>query len=254
MGRPDRHTFPLFRNFPQLNKMKTKIIVFLSTTIMMAILPIKRPFAQQDSTLYMDSTLETWETLIDELEDAENMTEDLLERLEESRSSDRPNLNDLKYETAVNLLKLTDYQYYQLQLYIETYGPLYSIYEIPSIDGFSVEEMRWLAARTIIAPPPKRRPTFRELIRSCKNVFWVRYGQIVERQAGYDTTRANHYNGSPAHLQFHYDSASGSTSDSEWRVRKTQGRHSSAATRNRASTTIRGPSMLRTYAGSSVPF
>ena len=153
----------------------------------------------------MDSALETWETQTEEFEDAETVTEDLLERLEESRNNGRPNLNDLKYETAVNQLKLTDYQYYQLQLYIETYGPLYSIYEIPSIDGFSEEEMRRLAAMTIIAPPPKGRSTFRELIRSCKNVFWVRYGQIVERQAGYDTSRANHYDGSPAHLQFRYD-------------------------------------------------
>lgn len=185
--------------------MKTKRIVFISTAILLSALPITRTLAQQDSTLFMDSALETWEAQIEELEDAENLTEDLLERLEESRNNGRPNLNDLKYETAVNQLKLTDYQYYQLQLYIETYGPLYSIYEIPSIDGFSEEEMRRLAAMTIIAPPPKRRPTFREMIRSCKNVFWVRYGQIVERQAGYDTSRANHYDGSPAHLQFRYD-------------------------------------------------
>ena len=185
--------------------MKTKRIVFISTAILLSALPITRTLAQQDSTLFMDSALETWEAQIEELEDAENLTEDLLERLEESRNNGRPNLNDLKYETAVNQLKLTDYQYYQLQLYIETYGPLYSIYEIPSIDGFSEEEMRRLAAMTIIAPPPKGRSTFRELIRSCKNVFWVRYGQIVERQAGYDTSRANHYDGSPAHLQFRYD-------------------------------------------------
>ena len=185
--------------------MKTKRIAFVLTAIILSALPISQTFAQQDSTLFMDSTLETWEAQTEALEDVENVSEDLLERLEESQSSGRPNLNDLKYETAVNLLKLTDYQYYQLQLYIETYGPLYSIYEIPSIDGFSVEEMRRLAAITIIAPPPKGRPSFRELIRSCKNVFWVRYGQIVERQAGYDTSRANHYVGSPAHLQFRYD-------------------------------------------------
>lgn len=175
------------------------------TVIILSALPITRTFAQQDSTLFMDSTLDRWEAQTEELENAENVTEDLLERLEESQNNGRPNLNDLKYETAINQLKLTDYQYYQLQLYIENYGPLYSIYEIPSIDGFSEEEMRRLAARTIIAPPPKGRPTFRELMRSCKNVFWLRYGQIVERQAGYDTTRANHYDGSPAHLQFRYD-------------------------------------------------
>jgi len=169
------------------------------------VIPVKQIIAQQDSIVRLDPTIDNWENQLEESEAMEDLTEDLLERLEEFRDKGRPNLNDLNYETAINQLKLTDYQYYQLQLYIETSGPLYSIYEIPSIDGFSDEEMRRLADRTVILPPPKPRPTFRELMRSCKNVLWVRYGQVVERQAGYDTSRANHYDGSPAHLQLRYD-------------------------------------------------
>lgn len=172
---------------------------------MLLSIPVPRTVAQQDSTLFMDSALERLETQTEDLEDVENVSEDLLERMEEMREGLRPNLNDLSYETAVNVLKLTDYQYYQLQLYIENFGQLYSIYEIPAIDGFSEEEMRRLAALTVIAPPPKQRPTFRELLRDSKNVLWVRYGQVLERQDGYDTTRASHYDGSPLHLQFRYD-------------------------------------------------
>ena len=171
-------------------------------------IPIPKTVAQQDSTLLINSAIESWETQLEELEDVENVenvTEDMLERLEEMRGGARPNLNDLSYETAVNMLQLTDYQYYQLQLYIEDFGQLYSIYEIPAIDGFTEEEMRRLAALTVIAPPPKQRPTFRELLRSSKSVLWVRYGQVVERQDGYDTARTNHYDGSPPHLQFRYD-------------------------------------------------
>lgn len=174
-------------------------------TILIIAIPVTQLFAQQDSTLLMESTIDTWETQLEELDDAGNITEELLERMEETQDWAHPNLNDLSYEVAVNILQLTDYQYYQLQLYIEDFGQLYSIYEIPAIDGFTEEDMRRLAALTVIAPPPKRRPTFRELLRSSKSVLWIRYGQVVERQDGYDTTRASHYDGSPPHLQFRYD-------------------------------------------------
>ena len=172
---------------------------------MLLSIPVPRTVAQQDSTLFTDSAIERLETQTEDLEDVENVSEDLLERLEEMRDGLRPNLNDLSYETAINVLKLTDYQYYQLQLYIENFGQLYSIYEIPAIDGFSEEEMRRLATMTVIAPPPKQRPTFRELLRDSKSVLWVRYGQVLEQQDGYDTTRTSHYDGSPPHLQFRYD-------------------------------------------------
>jgi len=185
--------------------MKTidKLIILVITGILL--LPIGRVLSQVDSAGRWDGAMEDWESQIGNLEETDHLTEELLEQMEDVRENARPNLNDLNYETAINKLQLTDYQYYQLQLYIEVYGPLYSIYEIPCIDGFTDEDMKRLAERTSIAPPPKPRPSFRELVRSCKNVFWVRYGQVVEQQAGYDTTRENHFDGSPAHVQFRYD-------------------------------------------------
>lgn len=163
--------------------------------------------AQMDSILMWDCAMEDWESRLEDVGDVECLTEELLERMEDSRSGVRPNLNDLSYEMAVNRLHLTDYQYYQLQLYVENYGRLYSVYELAAIDGFSEAEMWRIAEIAVVEPPPKPRPTFRELMHSCKNVFWVRYGQVVERQAGYDTSRASHYDGSPAHVQFRYDFA-----------------------------------------------
>ena len=186
--------------------MKTKLILFVLAAIgMMLTLSIDGALAQQDSILFFENAIDNLEFQIENLDEAENITEELVERLEYAREDARPNLNNLAYETAVNQLYLSDYQYYQLQLYIENHGPLYSIYEIPAIDGFTVEDMRQLADKAVIAPPPKDRPTFRELMRSSKSVFWLRYGQVVERQAGYDTSRPNHYEGSPAHMQFRYD-------------------------------------------------
>ena len=172
---------------------------------MVILVPNLPLFAQQDSLWMLETAIENYELQLENLEDPEHLSEEILEQLELSQESKTPNLNNLSYEMATNLLELSDYQYYQLQLYIEEHGQLYSIYELDAIDGFSVKERLRLAVLAVIAPPPKRKPTFKELWRASKSVLWVRYGQVVEQQAGYDTTRTNHYDGSPAHVQFRYD-------------------------------------------------
>ena len=161
--------------------------------------------AQQDSTSLLQNSIDGWVTQMEDLENEENVSEEMLEQMEELQKDLRPNLNDLSYEVAITRLQLSDYQYYQLQLYIENYGQLYSIYELAAIDGFTDVDMRRLFDMVVILPLPKQRPSFRQLMKSSKSVIWLRYGQVVERQAGYDTSRANHYDGSPAHLQFRYD-------------------------------------------------
>ena len=173
--------------------------------LMIAVILPTTGFAQQDSTRLLENTVESWLLQMDDLENVENVSEEMLEQMEDVNEGSRPNLNNLSYEVAVTCLQLSDYQYYQLQLYIENYGQLYSVYELAAIDGFSDEDMRRLSDQVVVSPPPRPRPTFRELVWSCKSVLWLRYGQVVERQAGYDTSRANHYDGSPAHVQFRYD-------------------------------------------------
>lgn len=181
--------------------MKHKIITILIISLGTSLAAL----AQTDSSLMPENLIELWELQTDEPEELESASEDLLERLELAQSNRKPNLNDLSYEVAVNQLLLTDYQYYQLQLYIENYGPLYSIYELAAIEGFAEADLPRMMEKVVVEPPPKPRPTFRQLMRSSKSVLWIRYGQILERQAGYDTSRANHYDGSPARLQFRYD-------------------------------------------------
>ena len=162
-------------------------------------------FAQYDSLQWVENAIEHWEMQVDQSNEEEYVSEDILETMADNIENGRANLNNLNYETAVNILHLTDYQYYQLQLYIEEYGQLYSIYELDAIEGFSPLERLRLAELSVIAPPPKPRPTFKELWKASKSTLWVRYGQVLEQQAGYDTARANHYLGSPAHVQFRYD-------------------------------------------------
>ena len=158
--------------------------------MMIAIIIPTAGFAQQDSTRLLESSVESWIHQMDDLENEENVSEEVLEQMEDVYENSLPNVNNLSYEVAVMLLQLSDYQYYQLQLYIETYGQLYSVYELAAIDGFTDEDMRRLSDRVVVSPPPQQRPTFRQLMKSSKSVLWLRYGQVVERQA--ESSRGQH--------------------------------------------------------------
>lgn len=183
--------------------MKYKILTI--SMLLLGVTPVAFILAQVDSIRMPENIIEDWELQADNPEEMESASEDLLERLEIMQSNRKPNLNDLSYEVAMSQLLLSDYQYYQLQLYIENYGPLYSLFELPAIYGFREEDISRIMGKAVVEPPPKKRPTFQQLLRSSKSVFWLRYGQTVEKQAGYDTTRASHYDGSPARLQFRYE-------------------------------------------------
>ena len=75
--------------------------------------------AQQDTTA---TPLDLQELLFERLENDFNIVEesaDYADELEEMWQTRNINLNDLSPEVAYNILQLTDYQYYQLKLYIE---------------------------------------------------------------------------------------------------------------------------------------
>lgn len=162
--------------------------------------------AQSDSAVFREEVL-------DELlsADDENMLEAAGEEfLEKAYSAAAvPNLNSLDYECAVSRLKLTDYQYYQLQLYIEEYGEIYTIYELAAVDGFTGDDIARLSGKVVVRPPPKRRGGIRELLANGRHVFWTRYGQVLEKAVGYDKSRKSHYDGDPAHVAFRYEFAAG---------------------------------------------
>lgn len=180
--------------------MKTKTIIFITILL----LQVSKILSQTDSNLYNIRTLDIIENNLEDNLDDENFAPDeLLEELEEL-SGQRPNLNCLGYETAVRLLKLSDYQYYQLQLYLENYGALASIYELDGIDGFGKEERERLQLLAEVAPVPKSSSFFKDFFKKGKSKLLVRYGQILEHQAGYDTSRATHYAGTPGHAMFRY--------------------------------------------------
>lgn len=180
--------------------MKTKTIFFIAILL----LQISKILSQTDSNLYKISNLDIIENSLEDNMDDENFASDeLLEELEELNGQ-QPNLNCLDYEMAVRLLKLSDYQYYQLQLYLENYGQMASIYELDGIEGFGQEERERLEPLVIVVPAPEKQAFFKDFFKKGKSKMLIRYGQILEQQAGYDTSRATHYAGTPGHAMFRY--------------------------------------------------
>lgn len=180
--------------------MKTKTIVLIITII----LELSSVLAQTDSISYEIPSMDIIENSLEEASDGDELSAvDLLEELEEL-GTNKPNLNNLSYEIALRALKLSDYQYYQLQLYLENYGELASIYELDGIEGFGQEERERLEPLATVTPAPEKQAFFKDFFKKGKSKMLIRYGQILEQQAGYDTSRATHYAGSPGHAMFRY--------------------------------------------------
>ena len=99
--------------------------------------------AQSDSVINHYLTEEIWSDHLEELAGDETEV-DLSELIEMDFffTNEKININCLSPEVASQILQLTDKQYYQLQLYIEEYGELLSLYELLAIESFSEEDLQ----------------------------------------------------------------------------------------------------------------
>ena len=167
--------------------------------------------AQEDSLTFqrqMDAWLERFEEIMEENEGNEDMQEELEEMLSEEQAQgsfeERANVNDLSPELAFNILHLSDYQYYKLQSYLSEYGNLVSVWELNAVEGFSYDEVRRLGPLLKVENIRHKAKFFKNFFRKSKSSFLYRYGQVLERQAGYDKSLAKHYSGSPMRMAFKY--------------------------------------------------
>lgn len=177
----------------------------LTTTIILLIFA-QFLHAQIDTTTHFDDfeseIIDNLEQFLEENDEEVDYSDELSELL--ANKGQKIDLNALSVEMAMSILQLTDYQYYQLQLYIEQYGALVSVYELFAVEGFSADDVQKLLPYVEVKPPNRRERPFRNFFRSARQELLLRYGQILERQAGYDETRASHYLGSPPRLMFRY--------------------------------------------------
>ena len=165
--------------------------------------------AQQDSVVHAveDLLLESMEERVSEVEESADFSDEVEGLLQ--YQNQKINLNDMPAEVAYTLLGLSDYQYYQLQRYIEMYGELVTKYELAAVEGFTRADVERVWDRVEVLPVRKGRKPFSDFFRKSKSTLLLRYGQVLERQAGYDTSYRNGYLGSPSHLSFKYSFQSG---------------------------------------------
>ena len=184
--------------------MKQAIITFLCTLLFLL-----GASAQEDSIPVQDGRLsDDLGNILEQWDGESQIPEEILEEILEEAPVNKANLNDLSYETAVKVLHLSDYQYYKLQLYIENYGPLASVYELSAIEGFTSADVARLKPFVDALPVKGKTKLFKDFFRKSRSTLMVRYGRVLEHQAGYDTSRSNHYPGSPGHacLRFTFNS------------------------------------------------
>jgi len=159
--------------------------------------------AQIDTTFihFEENLIEEIDNL--EIEDENDFFEELANPYD---ASDKININDLSPETAFSILKMSDYQYYQLQKYIYENGFLVSIYELAAVEGFSVEWVQKIEPFIVATAVDKERKiTFKSLFKRPKNKLLIRYSQILEKKAGYNNNRTTHYVGTPQQYTFRYN-------------------------------------------------
>lgn len=165
-------------------------------------------YAQEDTLLgtsHREVLFRRFEELIEEDEANLEVLEELLVEEEENKQiSGKINLNDLSAEMAFNVLHLSDYQYYQLLSYLSEYGALVSVWELNAVAGFSYDDVRRLSPLVTVENVRSRDGFFKNFFRKSKSSLLYRYGQVLEKQAGYDKSLEKHYLGSPMRMAFKY--------------------------------------------------
>ena len=179
---------------------------FLSKTVLIVLLlTYINTYSQSDTSKLYRQLEENLQEMITEGE-IELDEGDFMEELEGiyQHNGQKINLNNLSPDIAFQLLSLTEYQYYQLQLYIENYGQLTTIYELGAIDGFSDEDIQRLSPYIMTVLTNNYRFDFKQMMKYAKHEVLLRYGQVLEKQAGYDPNRTTRYLGAPFRFSFRY--------------------------------------------------
>lgn len=148
------------------------------------------------------------ELINDDESNQEEVEELMVEEQEKFQDINKVNVNTLTPELAFGFLKITDYQYYNLISYLAEYGPMVSVYELNAVEGFSYEDVRRLQPLLLVEIVNKKKNFFKNFFRKSKNSLLLRFGQVLEKQVGYDKSQSKHYLGSPFRLAFKYQFSS----------------------------------------------
>jgi hypothetical protein len=152
---------------------------------------------ESDPDLYINN-LEQTETIEGEMDLSDQMSSEwnVLQK--------KFNINDLSEDVALHILKMTDFQYYQLLKYIDLHGALLTIYELNGIEGFDYPDLlKWIPYLEV-KPIKNGKALFKNFFSFSEQQLLIREIRTIEDQEGYSDEAQNPYPGSPDHLTFKY--------------------------------------------------
>ena len=147
-----------------------------------------------------------------ETEESETDHISMIEILE-SLAAHPINLNNASAGELRQLFMLSEWQIIQLINHIERHGKLTSIYELQTIEGFSVSDIRTIMPFVTVSDALSRRQFTRSAIMDeGEHVLFLRYQQLLEQQKGFSSISPEEllanpnarYPGSPLRLYARY--------------------------------------------------
>jgi len=117
------------------------------------------------------------------------------------------NINKATSEELLSLSLLNELQIANLLDHIKINGPLISIYELQSIEGFDVDIITSILPYIKISDDATEITSFKKILKQGDHKFLLRNSQIPELQKGYDKTINTHYLGSPYKIYTRYQYA-----------------------------------------------
>jgi hypothetical protein len=180
-----------------------EVIILLALNIIL----VSNCYTQIENTDLLERTTERLSEISDKPVDFSDFT-DLLDHLQ----THPINLNRTTPEELSQLSFLSDRQINNLLTYIQSYGTIYSLFELKVVDGFdSTTIMKILPYVTAGPEQEKHRIRLKELFSSGKNQLLITAGQVIQQEAGYKVPDSvlkknpnSGYEGSPLKLNFRY--------------------------------------------------
>lgn len=142
--------------------------------------------------------MEYWESIPESVE----MTEET--EIQTWREHNQWNINQLSADVAIQTLQMSDFQYYQLQKYIDQHGALVTIYELAGIEGFDYPDMLQFIPFLYAKPIKQNHKLFRNFFKHSKHQLIIRNGRILQSTTPEDQNDKEPLEGTPDHLCFKY--------------------------------------------------
>lgn len=180
-------------------------IVFLFTAIIFSL--SNQIFAQEKDEETINKIEAILENLDSESGDFDNNT--FLEELEFARQ--KININKATPQELLDLNIINEFQIYGIMRYIESYGEMKNLYELNGVYELSKEEVKQLIPYFSVEETPEMGPkSLREQFDLGKHQIFMRYQQVLNKQAGYSqrppesTSVSQYFEGSRPQLYFRH--------------------------------------------------